>query len=243
MNNKKIIFFLPYAGGTSLTYLSWQKYLENYDIYALDYKGHGLRKKEKLCTSIIEMAEDIAAKIKDIILEKKVEFILFGHSLGGLITWHVTEILEEKYKIIPEKICISACSSPVEFHKSIHFKILGETEEEKDKFLIKEFLQNSNINEKIIKSNYFQKSLLPIIKHNYYLINNYYFKNNIKEVNIPIYVFYAEEDKLVNKENILKWQSLTLNRFKAFEFQGNHYYLENENNKKILCELLKKLFE
>ena len=84
---------------------------------------------------------------------------------------------------------------------------------------------------------------MPIIKHDYYLINNYYFENSIKEINIPIYVFYAEEDKLVNKENILKWQSLTLNRFKVFEFQGNHYYLENENNKKILCELLKRLFE
>lgn len=241
MNNKKIIIFLPYAGGSSLTYLSWQKYLYNYDIYALDYKGHGLRIKESLCSSVIEMAEDIALKIKELIFKERRNFIIFGHSLGGLITWHTTKILEEKYKIFPEKICISACSSPEEFQKSIHFKIQGETIEEENQFLIEEFLKNGNINEKIINSSYFKKILLPIIKHDYILINNYRYEEIIKSINIPIYAFYAKDDELVKKENILKWKHLTSNKFRLFEFSGNHYYLEKNSNKEEICNLLKKI--
>ena len=238
MNNKKIIFLLPYAGGSSLTYLSWQKYLYKYEVCALDYKGHGLRIKEKLCSSIIEMAEDIAIKIKDIISKQNKKFILFGHSLGGLIAWHVVDILKKKYEIMPEKLYISACSSPVEFNKSIHFKIIGTTDEEQNNFLIKEFLENGNIDKSILESKYFQKVLLPIIKHDYVLINTYYYDKDISKINIPICVFYAKNDNLVSRENILKWKCLTLNYFELFEFSGNHYYLENGKNKEKLCKIL-----
>ena len=238
MNNKKIIFLLPYAGGSSLTYLSWLKYLDKYEVYALDYKGHGLRIKEKLCSSIIEMSEDIAIKIKDIIIEKNKKFTLFGHSLGGLIAWHVVNILREKYKIVPEKLYISACSSPVEFNKSIHFKIIGTTDEEQNNFLIKEFLENGNINKNILESKYFHRVLLPIIKHDYTLINTYYYDKDISKIDIPIYTFYAQSDKLVLKENILKWKYLTSKNFEIFEFSGNHYYLESEKNKEKLCKIL-----
>ena len=237
-NSNTIIFFLPYAGGSSLTYLSWQKYLENYEVYALDYRGHGLRMKEKLCSSIIEMAEDISVKINDIILKKNKKFVLFGHSLGGLIAWHVTNILEEKYGILPEKLYVSACSSPLEFHKNIHFRIIGTTEEEQNEFLIKEFLENGNIDKSILESKYFREKLLPIIKHDYVLINDYHFNGKIKKIDTPIYTFYAKDDKLVPEKSILKWQDLTLNNFKMFKFLGNHYYLENEENKKEICKIL-----
>lgn len=241
MNNKKIIFFLPYAGGTSLTYISWRKYFDNYDIYCLDYKGHGLRGEEDFCLSINEMSEDISSKIRDILLKENRKFIIFGHSLGGIITWHVTNILKSKYGILPEKICISACSTPTEFHKSIHFKILGNTEEEKNKFLIEEFLKKGNIKTSIIKSKYFQEVLIPIIKHDYKLINNYYFNEKIEKLNIPIHVFYAKDDYLVSKENIEKWSFFTSNDFKIYEFLGDHYYLEKEENKERICKLLNEL--
>lgn len=234
----KIIFILPYAGGNSLTYLSWQKYIKNYKIYALDYKGHGLRIKEQLCSSIEEMAEDISEQIKEIILKMNEKFVIFGHSLGGIIAWHTINILRKKYEISPEKLYISSCSTPIEFHKIIHFKISGENEEEQNKFLLKQLSSENHINKKIIENRYFKKVFLPIIKHDYLLIDAYCFDKSIEKIDFPIQVFYAKNDKLVKKKNILKWQDLTVNDCKFLEFPGNHFYFEDENNKERLCNIL-----
>ena len=108
--SKKNIFVLSYAGGSSLSYLSWNSHFKKNIMISLDYKGHGLRYNEKLDSNILDMANDIAEQIFDI--SSKDKFVIFGHSMGGIVGWYTVHILNHRFGILPELLCISACKAP-----------------------------------------------------------------------------------------------------------------------------------
>lgn len=226
----KKIFIFPYAGGTTLNFFSWKKYINKYQIYFLEYAGHGMRVNERFNKSIDDIANDMAT----IIMEKinlNDEVRLFGHSLGGIVAWHTLEKLIEKYHVYPKDIYISACSTPMNFAKSPHFEF--KTEEE----LKQSILGKSEDKKHIFDSKYFKNNILPAIINDYKLIKEYKSTKNIK-VKIPIYSFIGEEDEYVSEEEIQNWKKLTICEYKNIKFMGNHFYFNIEANKEKICRIL-----
>lgn len=230
----KVLFVLPYAGGSSFNFIFFSKFIKNCKIYLLDYPGHGTKIKEKLNNSIEELAQAIVEQILNL-LEKDQKFYIFGHSMGGIVAWHVNSILSNKYKKYPEILFISSCSSPQFFSKTNHYDFINK------KNLINRLSKNNRMNYKILESEYFQNILLPIIVHDYKLIRNYEIKK-IKKTIVPIYTFLGNNDELVKEKDILEWSNLTSSEYKNFIFIGDHFYFEEKKNLFELCSILENIF-
>lgn len=224
------IYLLSYAGGSSLSYISWKPYFIHCDLEILDYKGHGLRQNEIPDDSIESMAADIAEQI--VKTAGNDHFIIFGHSMGGIIAWHAAWILISKYKICPDAICPSSCACPLDF--SIR---LPQSEYE----IIDDLRKNGHASANMFQSKYFLQTVLPIIKHDYQKIFQYQFSGEVKKLSLPIYVFYGTEDELVPENKMTAWQKFSSTECRYFSFRGNHFYFEQDENKKKMCQILDSL--
>ena len=230
-SNKKNIFVLSYDGGSSLSYLSWKSHFEKSIMIPLDYKGHGLRSDKKLDSNIFDMADDIAEQI--VAISSKKRFIIFGHSMGGLVGWYTMHILKNRYNILPEILCISACKSPDSF-KTKRQMITNET-------LLSNYSLIGHANEHMVKSDYFKEKLLPVIKHDYQLMNNFIYEERLEKISIPFYLFYGTMDTSIVYDEIQSWCSFTTSYYRSFSFDGGHFYFDDNKNRNKLCNILDHL--
>ncbi|WP_197144539.1 thioesterase II family protein [Lysinibacillus sphaericus] len=78
------LFCLPYAGGSSVTYIKWGKLLNRYiEVIEVELPGRGRRINDPLIDNLEDMVEDVFRFIKD---QLTGDYAIFGHSMGGLIT-------------------------------------------------------------------------------------------------------------------------------------------------------------
>lgn len=105
MSKKLVLYTIPFAGGSSLSYLGWNKYLNSdIELVNLDYSGHGKRIGEVLISNFDDVVWDILTQIKDSLNNRK--FLIYGHSMGGMVAYYISRILQEKFQTIPE-LCLS----------------------------------------------------------------------------------------------------------------------------------------
>lgn len=224
------IYLLSYAGGSSISYMSWRSYFKNHTLELLDYKGHGLREKETADSRLEDIAADIAEQIASTFNNE--EFVVFGHSMGGMIAWLTTKVLTARYKIQPETLVVSACPAPVDF--SI---ILPIQESE-----ILEILRNYNhVSLQTLQSNYFRERVFPVIKHDFALVSQYRFDGNYECLSLPAYVCYGMQDELAPIETMRRWEEFTTKECQFLAFEGKHFYFNEPENRKKLCQLLDNL--
>lgn len=207
--------------------MSWRSYFVNNTLETPDYKGHGLRENEKPDNDIQSMAADIAEQIANSIDNEK--FIVFGHSMGGIIAWYTSWLLYSEYKMQPEALCLSACPPPDDF--SI---VLPQNDYE----ILESLKVGSHANFKMLKSKYFKEHMLPIIRHDYQKILQYKFEGEIKRLSIPFYVFCGRKDELVSPDKVSQWRRFTSKDCYLRIFEGQHFYFDELNQRKRLCQFL-----
>lgn len=224
----KELFLIPYAGGTSLSYSKWN-FDGNIRAVALDYKGHGLRRREKLDEDYDDIVRDITQRI----MEKSFceEINIFGHSMGGLIGWDVTQNL----KMLGKRVCnffVSSCVPPHVFNGKI-YEILS-TERGVMNWIRKE----NRLTEHQLESRYFKELVYPTIINDYRILSACP-KHEIIISDYNIICLFGKNDSVMNPLLMSQWEKYSSEIFALKAFEGDHYYFENKRN----CIELIKLIE
>lgn len=225
------LFLLPFAGGTSLIYDNW-KFSKAVNVIALDYKGHGFRMRETLYKSFEEMIGDIHNQI----LQKRTcsSITIFGHSMGGLVAWDVARNFSEAENNL--KIIISACLPPHLFNEKLYSEMAT------DNWLFNFLIQYSRVDQDRIKSKFFQDKIYPTIRNDYHLISVHKHET-INKTLFDIACFYGEDDKLMPQNGMEQWRSYTTQRFLLRKFKGEHFYIEDETNRKELITTIESFIQ
>lgn len=224
------IYLLSYAGGSSLSYIDWNSYFVNHTLQILDYRGHGLRANENLDNNIEDMAADISEQIVRTFDGGK--FVIFGHSMGGIIGWLATWTLLAEYGIQPEILCLSACPSPIDFPM---MPLLNDDE------ILQSLKDRVRGNADMYQSSFFKERIFPAIKQDYKNLAQYKYNGEVGGLSIPFYAFYGTQDNLVKYESVRRWEQFSLDSFREYAFCGEHFYFDEFNNKQRLCHLLDSL--
>jgi medium-chain acyl-[acyl-carrier-protein] hydrolase len=102
----------PYAGGSSATYIRWNKYLgKEIELACIELPGRGARFAEPCYTEVEELTEDLAVEILDGYCDKTISF--YGHSMGAKIAYLAASDLYKK-NINPHHLFISGSAYPGE---------------------------------------------------------------------------------------------------------------------------------
>ncbi|RGR15254.1 thioesterase II family protein [Bacteroides ovatus] len=208
----------PFAGGNTYSYRMINKEMpSNIDILSIELPGRGLRMEEELLSDMHEVINDIWKNwISHLQLENKV-FILWGHSMGGFLAYHITLLINQRMRLSPTRLIISGCCSPLAHKKGsihkmassdfwMHLSALGGVPQK--------IIQNEDM--KIFAENYIREDMK---------IYETYVYSSKRKIRSPTTIIYGKEDLIANRRNVLTWNKLNYCDTDIVEMEGDHFFI------------------
>lgn len=223
--NNRWLITLPHAGGSSTIFKGWSKEL-NCNVLNIEYPGHWTRMNEPLLNSFEELTADVMNSIQNDITPFS-DIYLFGHSLGAILAWWITPLLQKQgYSV--KYIFLSSSQSPDFFpERSI---LDANTDVEKFKFIdydMKKYPESIN--------NQFIKTFFPIIDMDLQICKS--FVSDCHYVDVDAFVLYGKQDSLIDLDKVKTWNNY-VNIISEYEFSGKHLYLEEKHNRELLLNII-----
>ncbi|HMR39300.1 MAG TPA: thioesterase domain-containing protein [Ignavibacteria bacterium] len=224
------IFCLPYAGGNKYSYREFEEAApSHYIFHTLDYPGRVPRIKEPLISDAGELVEDLFNQIKTKISDE--DYVLYGHSMGGLLAYLLTRKLEEKNYKTPMHLIITGTSGPSVFEKRERKRHLMPQKE-----FIQEMKDLDGIPEEILDTEELMAFFEPILRSDFKVCENYVHKYS-EPLNIPITVITGTEEDM-EVDDILLWQKETNLEIDFNRIEGKHFFIFKK--KKEVMEIIEK---
>lgn len=228
--SKVRIFCIPYAGGSASIYNKWKKYVgSDFELIPIELSGRGSRFNERLYTTINDIVNDIYNNIKSLIDDGM--YMIFGHSMGALITYElICKIIEEGdnqpiHAFFSGKVAPHIKGDNNNYHK------------QSDDKLIEEVFSLGGTPQELLAQRDLLEMFLPIIRADYQAVETYEYNGEKQRFDFPITVFNGVNDKLT-KNNIEEWSIYTTKEFKIYNFNGGHFFI-NDNIKEI-CKIIEE---
>jgi len=212
------LFCFPYAGGGASIFRNWFQYLpDEVEVIAIRPPGRENRFNEAPISSLPTLVELLYTNILPL-LDKP--FIFLGHSNGALTCFELARLLETRQGPTPDKVILSAKCPPHIPSPSKSISHLSDAE-----FIAE--LQNINgTPEEILQNVEVMEVLLPLLRADFALSENFVHKNNTPLKSETI-LFHGMKDRF-SKEEISSWQDLLVKPFRLFEFSDGHFFIDSQ---------------
>ncbi|MGD1918969.1 MAG: thioesterase II family protein [Pleurocapsa sp.] len=215
------LFCFPYAGGSSYIYDRWSDYLpDTVEVCPVELPGRRKRFIEAPYQNLDSLLLDLSAALLPN-LDKP--FAFFGHSMGGLVSFELTRLLRQKYKISPVHLFISACRA-TQLAKSkpdIHHL--------EDKAFTQEIIRLGGTPQAILDDKEMMELILPTLKADFKAIETHVYLPQ-PALNIPITVFGGDRDTEVTSAELAAWEEQTTANFELKMFSGGHFFIDSEQS-------------
>ena len=225
---KKILFCLPYAGGSSYIYHNWKSSFQkqNIEVKALEYPGRGSRMDESFSWSLGELVEDLYRQVRsDILLY---DYAIFGHSMGSLLAYELTKRIEKDHLPRPSCLFLSGAKTPWDHDRNSMLHLLPDEE------FFKEIQKLGGIPDEVTSHPELLKLIIPILKSDFKLLGEHRFI--LQELNTPIICLNGRSD--YKPQELNGWSNATSQEINFFDFQGDHFYLNDNANALEIFEII-----
>lgn len=217
-----ILYCIPYAGGTEQSYRKWDEYVSSsIEIKTIELKGRGNRYREGNYSSIEAAVEDIYARIKNEIKTNK--YAIYGHSMGAILAFELYYKIESERNRLPKHIFFSGKMSP--YRNKCNYLSTSMP----DDIFIDRMGRLGGTPKELLESSELLGFLLPIIKNDVRILENYDFKDKENKIKCAISVLNGKEDKF-ELCNELKWDKLCNAECTTYELDGGHFFIYDDMN-------------
>lgn len=215
------LFCFPYAGGSAVIYNQWKQYLDpEIELIPIELAGRGKRIQESLYTDVPAAIEDVYGIVSKMI--NGAPFALFGHSMGGMISYQLYQMLREKGKYSPTHVFFSGRSAPhVKRPDEKKYHLLEEEEFKKEVINLggtpPEFFDHPELLE----------VFLPLLKNDFRLAETDIHNGEIHPLECNISVFLGKDEDLAT-EQCDGWKKHTKELCSIHYFEGGHFFLHDK---------------
>ncbi|MCY7695591.1 alpha/beta fold hydrolase [Bacillus altitudinis] len=200
----------PFAGGYSASYRPlFEQLKDTAEVTAAEPPGHGTNLMP-LETSIDRLAElykeGLTGKLNR-------PFILFGHSMGGLVVYRLTQLLE-KEGIDPAAVVISAIQPP-QTKRQILTHLSNEA-------FVQHIAEMGGIPKELLENKPMMDYFTPSLRADYQALES--FQHTDKTIiQSPVYLLNGKQDKkcMEDADGWLTWA----NAIERTDFEGGHMYI------------------
>lgn len=218
---KQVICF-PYLGGYANSFLDLSNALgEDVELWALNPPGHGGCAMQPL--EDIEVLLDLYEKEIQEILRPNCVF--FGHSMGGIMAYFLTQHLLQSQNSLAESITLvlSSCNTPSDFQGKNYSNLSNDN-------LIDHLISYDGIPEELINEKNLLEFFLPIFRADFKVLETSA-THDYTPLNIPVYVLWGESDKIVPIESIAQWSKYFRNEVNLIPIEnGSHMFIYDKAN-------------
>ncbi|GAB6988511.1 thioesterase II family protein [Paenibacillus pini] len=210
---------IPYAGGTSSSYIRWAKYLHpGIEMINVELAGRGKRFGEPLYSAFEEAVNDVFLQIKRHI-EPDVDYALFGHSMGSWISYELYyKLLEEGYPL-PFHLFFSGRRAPHLVKKPDGYWKLPESE------MVELLLRYGGVSREFMEDPQLLELIMPMVRADFRITEEYVYQDKNIKLGCGVSVFTGRNDVDIPISDMYGWRDLSAQSCQVYEFAGNHFFI------------------
>ncbi|MDQ6763756.1 MAG: thioesterase domain-containing protein [Bacteroidota bacterium] len=217
MNSKVNVFCLPFAGGNKYSYREFKNRAPSFlNFISLEYPGRGGRIKEPLLSNTNALVDDLYKEIENKVDDN--DYAIYGHSLGGLMTYLLTRKLIENGHRAPLHLFITGTTGPSSLSRIERKRHLLPKAE-----FIQELKDLKGMPDEILQSDELLEYCEPILRSDF-MASEKYVHEECVPLDIPITVITGNEEDMENSD-IALWQKETNCPVDFKKFPGNHFFI------------------
>jgi medium-chain acyl-[acyl-carrier-protein] hydrolase len=226
------MYCIPYAGGGTTIFRPWAGWIHpDVELRAIQLPGREIRLGEEPFTHAQRLAESLSEGLSGG-LDKP--YILFGHSMGSLLSYELTRCLRDMGRPLPLHLILSG------FHAvhlpdpdpPIHHLPMDE--------FIEEIKRLNGTPLEIFESTELLDLVMPVIRSDFTLCETYQYEEH-EPLDQPLTIYGGLDDSETSREQLEAWGERTRGDFKLRMFSGDHFYFLS--NMKVFQEALNRDLE
>ncbi|MBK1986440.1 thioesterase [Sphaerospermopsis aphanizomenoides BCCUSP55] len=226
-NAKLRLFCLPYAGGSATIFRTWPKNLPpTIEVCPIELPGRGRQMRLPLYTKMQPLVQEIAENLIPY-LDKP--FAIFGHSMGGLVSFELTRLLRSDYNFTPLHLFISARNAPQVSPTKRKIYNLPDAE------FWQEILNYNGTPDEVTANQDIIAVFLPILRADFTVLETYIYTHQ-PPFDFPISVFGGLQDPTFADYELEAWKEHTTAAFSLQMFEGNHFFINSNQNQNGLLK-------
>lgn len=219
MNKEIQLFLLPYAGGSSFSFMKMTRFLDpRIKAITIEYSGRGNRKSEPIIENYGDFLSDVVRQIKGF-RKDELRFSILGYSMGSAIAF---DICSQKL-IVDRPVHAFFCAegSLIADNKARKYVLLSD-EEFKEKIC-----RLGGLDERILNNKSTLDAYLNLIKADHNILSQYSHKNNRVECDATI-IYSPDDSTCVDMQD---WTDLVSGKVNYNKVGNNHFFLNQEYEK------------
>jgi len=217
------IFLISHAGGSSLAYRTWPRELpeHGFSLVPLEFPGHGRRSNESLLRDVPTLVSDLISQMGSAVYEG--EFMVFGHSLGGLLAYEVAIALQA-FGLPPARgLIISGANPP---HR-LKLKAQHQLDDENFLAYVKKY---GGVDERFMTDQAAMAFFTDVLRADYQALECHDWRHRGK-VCAPVSVVCADDDPAVHRPYLDEWSQYTERNASITSIgTGGHLYLSTRRD-------------
>ena len=220
-NAKIRLFCLPFAGGGASLYRPWSTALApEIEVCPIQLPGRENRYSEKSITDAYEMAGAITAQMLPFIDRP---YAIFGPSMGALLSFEITRLLQSQKRRPPEILFLSA-------HRAAHLpRKRDPLHALPDSQFIESLKQYGGFPEEILNNQDFIDFVLPTMRSDMTLCDLYAFKPIESPIVTPLEMYAGEDDREAGPNEMTAWSEHSSGESNLTTFKGGHFFLRTHS--------------
>lgn len=211
------LFCLPFAGGGASIYRSWGKELApTIEVCPIQIPGRENRFSETAHRDIKTLAPAIASQLQ-FYLDKP--YIIYGHSMGALISFEVLRILQDKGQPLPHIAILGA-------HRAAHLppkrKPMSELD---DGAFISKLTTFGGFPREVLESQELLQFVMPTLRADFTLCDGYQHEQS-EPIDCPLVMIAGEHDTEVAPQDMQPWDVHSTQPARLISLDAGHFFLK-----------------
>ena len=206
---------LPYAGGGSQVFGDWkQLFGDAAAVYGVDLPARGRRFNEPAVADLGVVRASISAEL-DLLCDRPL--VLFGHSLGGALAFHIAGS-DARWRRALAGVIVSATPPPGHPRSP-----LGDDD---DHTTIRRIARYGGTPPEVLEHEGFLEMLLPALRADFCLLDRFYEQSHAS-LDVPLLTLAGASDPFCHPDAMIGWQSYARSGFERAVFAGDHFYIRD----------------
>jgi medium-chain acyl-[acyl-carrier-protein] hydrolase len=209
------LFCCPPAGGNAFSFSAWERILPSaVEVFPVQLPGRGGRLGEEPFRRLMSLVQVLSQELLPF-LDRP--YVLFGHSMGALISFELARHFERLQKDPALLILSGRRSAEWPRSKPTTFDLPDEE--------FKDALRDMNgTPEEVLNNSQLMELTMPMLRADFELVQTYRFEGPCN-LRCPIRVYGGLGDDSVVVESLKAWRQYTRNSFSLSMFPGDHFFV------------------